>query len=96
MPENNPAYKVILHKLDTMSDKIDDIKNIAIENQKTLRGHDDSPGLVGVCAQNARDIERICNEDIKRLEGKSNRNDAIVGAGTIIGSIIGFFFGGKI
>ena len=44
---------------------------------------------------------RICPEvnqaikDIERLEKKSNRNDTIVGVGTIIGSIVGFVFGNK-
>ena len=44
---------------------------------------------------------RICPEvkqaakDIERLETKSNRNDTIVGIGTVIGSVVGFFFGTK-
>ena len=46
-------------------------------------------------------MTRICPEvtqaarDIVRLEAKSNRVDAIVGVGTVIGSVIGFFFGSK-
>jgi len=44
---------------------------------------------------------RICpaviqaQKDIVKLEGKSNRNDTIVGIGTVIGSVIGFVFGNK-
>ena len=44
---------------------------------------------------------RVCPEvlqaqkDIVKLEGKSNRNDVIVGIGTVIGSIGGFIFGSK-
>ena len=33
--------------------------------------------------------------DIGKLEGKSNRNDFIVGFGTIVGSVVGFIFGNK-
>ena len=44
---------------------------------------------------------RICPEiiavqnDIKRIEGKSNKNDILVGAGTIFGTIAGLIFGNK-
>jgi len=39
-------------------------------------------------------VEHV-KKDITRLEGKSNRNDTIVGIGTLVGSIIGFVFGSK-
>ena len=45
--------------------------------------------------------ERVCPAvtqaviDIGKLEKKSNRNDTIVGVGTITGSILGFIFGNK-
>lgn len=44
---------------------------------------------------------RVCKDviqaqkDIKKLEEKSNRNDTIVGIGTIVGSVVGFVFGNK-
>ena len=44
---------------------------------------------------------RICpavlqaQKDIEKMEGKSNRNDFIVGFGTIVGSVVGFIFGNK-
>jgi len=44
---------------------------------------------------------RICpaveqaQKDIDRLEGKSNRNDVIVGIGTVLGTVGGFIFGNK-
>ena len=44
---------------------------------------------------------RICpaviqaQKDIGKIEKKSNRNDFIVGIGTIVGSVVGFIFGNK-
>ena len=46
-------------------------------------------------------LSRVCPEvkqtirDIEKLERKSNRNDTIVGIGTVVGSVVGFIFGNK-
>ena len=63
----------------------DNIKNLSDEINK-----------VDTAAQN-----RVCpavlqtQKDIEKLEGKSNRNDVIVGVGTVLGTIGGFLFGTK-
>ena len=75
----------ILAELKVMNGKLDAIKETTDGNSRTLRGHNSTPGMVGKVDQNCKDIER--------LEEKSNRNDAIVGIGTIIGTIAGVIFG---
>ena len=84
--DRRESTPMILEKLDQLNAKMDDIKNIAIQNRDTLRGTGSEPGLVGCVHENTRAIVD--------LAGKSNRNDAIVGIGTIIGSVVGFIFGG--
>lgn len=78
---------VIMVKLDQMGKKLDDIKAISEDNRRALRGYDDKPGLVGRVG--------AVEDSLDKLEEKSNRNDVIVGAGTIVGSVIGFIFGQK-
>ena len=84
MPEN---MDLVLEKLDRINENIKDVKGISEDNRKALRGHNSTPGIVGMVSNNC--------DAIKDLETKSNRNDAIVGVGTVIGTVIGYIFGQK-
>lgn len=89
------SEELVLAKLEQINGKINELKHMADDNRRALRGYNNTPGLVGCVSALAAEVERIRDEDIQRLEDKSNRNDAIVGIGTIIGSVIGFLFGGR-
>lgn len=85
--DRRQANPLILEKLDRINSNVNDIKVISEDNRRTLRGYNTVPGIVAGVNANA--------DAIKKLEGKSNRNDIIVGIGTVVGSIVGFFFGDK-
>ncbi len=78
---------LILEKLDRINESVNDIKAISEDNRRALRGYNNTPGIVAGVNNNTDAIEK--------LETKSNRNDVIVGVGTIIGSVVGFIFGNK-
>ena len=83
--ERRQMNPVIIEKLDRINASVNDIKVISEDNRRALRGHNSSPGMVAGVDANCKAI--------KALEAKSNRNDTIVGVGTIIGSVVGFIFG---
>ena len=85
--ERRQMNPVIIEKLDRINESVNDIKVISEDNRRALRGHNSTPGIVAGVDAN--------KDNIERLEAKSNRNDAIVGVGTIIGSVVGFIFGNK-
>ena len=78
---------LLMEKLDRINGNVDDIKVIAQESARALKGHNSTPGIIASVQANAAAISRI--------DKKSNRNDVIVGAGTIIGTVVGYLFGGK-
>ena len=86
-PERREMNPLIIEKLDRINASVNDIKEISEDNRRALRGYNNTPGIVAGVNNNA--------DAIKKLDEKSNRNDVIVGAGTIIGSVIGFIFGNK-
>lgn len=85
--DRRESTPLLFEKLDRINGNVEAVKDIAEDNRRALRGYNDKPGMVAGVQANADNIEK--------LEKKSNRNDFIVGVGTIIGSVIGFIFGSE-